>query len=207
MFKHSYLPFKSIHSGLCSLKCLFTFCFRPSNGDFKGNLEVDQSQDLAPGRFSSTMLYLGLAAIIFVPIFKMVTHLPPYVGMMLSLGVVAVFAEIYSSAKFSLEALDKESHTSPVHHSLSKIELPSILFFLGILITDRSLYSSLGLALLKYRMPADLFLAVRHLPSFSLFRLQSCWCTLARLTWTCRMSTCRLPCIWPWRDTTRRLSG
>ena len=38
------------------------------------------------GRYSGTMLYLGLAAIVFVPVFKMATHLPPYVGMMLSLS-------------------------------------------------------------------------------------------------------------------------
>ena len=72
------------------------------------------------------MLYLGLGAIVFVPIFKMVTHLPPYVGMMLSLGVVAVFAEIYSSSKFSMSSVDSQesdshAHRSPVHHSLSKI--------------------------------------------------------------------------------------
>ena len=98
------------------------------------------------GRFSGTMLYLGLAAIIFVPIFKMATHLPPYVGMMLSLGIVAIFAEILSASKFSLSELDKdndEGHVqhSPVHHSLSKIELPSILFFLGILMAVAALES------------------------------------------------------------------
>ena len=101
---------------------------------FKGSLELDTSASEPTGRFSGTMLYLGLAAIVFVPIFKMATHLPPYVGMMLSLGVVAIFAEIYSSSKFSMTELDKEGsdshvHVSPVHHSLSKIELPSILFF------------------------------------------------------------------------------
>ena len=85
---------------------------------FKGSLEIDTSASEPVGRFSSTMLYLGLAAIVFVPIFKMATHLPPYVGMMLSLGIVAIFAEIYSSSKFSMTGLDKEasdthSHVSP----------------------------------------------------------------------------------------------
>ena len=71
---------------------------------FKGNLEEEEAVEEKPkSRFSATMLYLGLGAgIVFVPIFKTVTHLPPYVGMMLALGVVAIFAEIYSSAKFSL---------------------------------------------------------------------------------------------------------
>ncbi len=116
---------------------------------FKGELEVEETEEKRKSKFGSTMLYLGLGAIVFVPIFKMVTHLPPYVGMMLSLGVVAIFAEIYSSSKFSMteyhaEESDAHSHHSPVHYSLSKIELPSILFFLGILMAVAAL-ESLGI--------------------------------------------------------------
>jgi len=130
---------------LPSLACMLAPTFLASRLQvFKGSLEVNKSEDEPAGKFSSTMLYLGLGAIVFVPIFKMVTHLPPYVGMMLSLGVVAIFAEIYSSSKFSLENLDKDGHSSPVHHSLSKIELPSILFFLGILMAVAAL-ESLGI--------------------------------------------------------------
>ena len=113
---------------------------------FKGNLQKTDDDDVEPGRFSATMLYLGLGSIIFVPIFKTVTHLPPYVGMMLSLGVVATFAEIYSKSKFNISSLEDEHHGdshhhSPVHASLSKIELPSILFFLGILMAVAALES------------------------------------------------------------------
>jgi Na+/H+ antiporter NhaD/arsenite permease-like protein len=117
---------------------------------FNGNLETTDDNDKPKSKFSSTMLYLGLSAIISVPVFKVVTHLPPYVGMMLALGVVATFAEIYSRTKFSLTevgaAAESEAHAhhSPVHHSLSKIELPSILFFLGILMAVAAL-ESLGL--------------------------------------------------------------
>ena len=117
---------------------------------FKGDLEIEESDNDQPkSKFSGTMLYLGLGAIVFVPIFKMVTHLPPYVGMMLSLGVVATFAEIYSSTKFSMSSHDYEesdahAHHSPVHTALAKIELPSILFFLGILMAVAAL-ESLGI--------------------------------------------------------------
>lgn len=116
---------------------------------FKGDIDVDPSEEEGPkSRHGATMLYLGLTAIIFVPFFKTITHLPPYVGMMLSLAVVATFAEIYSSSKFSLSDVDGHSeaagHHSPVHHSLSKIELPSILFFLGILLAVAAL-ESLGM--------------------------------------------------------------
>ncbi len=116
---------------------------------FKGDLDVEETEEKSKSRFSGTMLYLGLGAIVFVPIFKTVTHLPPYVGMMLSLGIVATFAEIYSSSKFSMSSHDStesdaHAHHSPVHHSLSKIELPSILFFLGILMAVAAL-ESLGI--------------------------------------------------------------
>jgi Na+/H+ antiporter NhaD/arsenite permease-like protein len=61
---------------------------------------------------------------------------------------VATFAEIYSNSKFSISTVDSESdaasHHSPVHKSLSKIELPSILFFLGILLAVAAM-ESLGM--------------------------------------------------------------
>ncbi|MBU2949548.1 sodium:proton antiporter NhaD [Tamlana agarivorans] len=131
---------------LCMAVPTFIASFLPI---FKGELISEDVEDKKPSKLSSVMLYLGLGAIVFVPVFKTVTHLPPYVGMMLSLAVVAVFAEIYSKSKFSITDLDSEesdeqAHHSPVHHSLSKIELPSILFFLGILMAVAAL-ESLGI--------------------------------------------------------------
>ena len=95
------------------------------------------------------MLYLGLIMIVFVPVFKTVTHLPPYVGMMLSLGIVALVAEVVSNRQFSLTSVSSEAtgenhHSSPTFKALSAIEMPSILFFLGILMTVAAL-ESLGL--------------------------------------------------------------
>nr|WP_299385293.1 sodium:proton antiporter NhaD [Allomuricauda sp.] len=114
---------------------------------FRGEIDLEEATP-AKSKFGATMLYLGLGAIVFVPIFKTVTHLPPYVGMMLSLAVVATFAEIYSSSKITISSVDPESdagaHHSPVHSALTKIELPSILFFLGILMAVAAL-ESLGL--------------------------------------------------------------
>ena len=113
---------------------------------FKGNIERVEGEDNEKvDQYSSIMLYLGLSAIVFVPIFKTVTHLPPYVGMMLSLAVVASFAEIYSNARISLTSIsadsDEAGQHSPVHKALSGIELPSILFFLGILMAVAALES------------------------------------------------------------------
>lgn len=120
---------------------------------FKGDIEPIEDDKEKSNKYGPTMLYLGLAGIIFVPIFKTITHLPPYVGMMLSLSVVCIFAEIYSRSKFSMshvtdaEGDDSHGNHSPVHQSLSKIEMPSILFFFGILMAVASL-ESLGLLFL-----------------------------------------------------------
>lgn len=136
-----------IHVLIPSIVCmivpvLFASRFKAFSGEIDGSLENSN----AKSKFGATMLYLGLGAIVFVPFFKTITHLPPYVGMMLSLAVVATFAEIYSGTKFSIsnaegEGHDSTGHHSPVHHSLSKIELPSILFFLGILLAVAALES------------------------------------------------------------------
>ena len=114
---------------------------------FRGNIADAEEDEDKINKHGATMFYLGLGAIIFVPIFKTLTHLPPYVGMMLSLAVVATFAEIYSRSKFSISSIDGQeehaegAHHSPVHGALSKIELPSILFFLGILLAVAALES------------------------------------------------------------------
>ena len=115
---------------------------------FKGSIDNKNSIEIKKSIFGSKMLYIGLGSILFVPFFKWITHLPPYVGMMLSLSVVSAFAEFYSSTKFSLSNIDEtdddDSIHSPVHSALAKIELPSILFFLGILMAVGAL-ESLGL--------------------------------------------------------------
>ncbi len=137
-----------IPSLLCIAVPAFIASFMPA---FKGEIEFDDNDEDKPkSKFSGRMLLIGLCAIVFVPIFKTLTHLPPYVGMMLSLGIVATFAEIFSRRKFSLtdfntkEESDQHATYGPVHHSLSKIEMPSILFFLGILMAVAAL-ESLGI--------------------------------------------------------------
>ena len=116
---------------------------------FQGNIKsTEEDANIQTHKRGAAMLYLGLSAIVFVPIFKTLTHLPPYVGMMLSLAVVSTFAEIFSKSKINITSIDAESDAhqtaSPLHRSLSKIELPSILFFLGILLAVAAL-ESLGM--------------------------------------------------------------
>ena len=138
---------------------------------FKGKIKLNPVKDEA-NKYSLIMLVLGLGSIVCVPIFKIITHLPPYVGMMLALGVVSVFAEIYSNREFQLSKAtgpnpegginESKHHESPVHNALTKIELPSILFFLGILLAVAAL-ESLGLlfvfaTILKESISLDLLM-------------------------------------------------
>ena len=112
-------------------------------GAFKGQivtpeLESDEGVDEKSERLlsSKTMLILGLGMIVFVPVFKVVTHLPPYLGMMLSLGVVWLVSEyIHPEENFTEERKDSYS----AHRALSRIEMSSILFFLGILMAVAAL--------------------------------------------------------------------
>jgi Na+/H+ antiporter NhaD/arsenite permease-like protein len=117
---------------------------------FKGTFESDEEKGEANPK-GPLMLYLGLGMIVFVPIFKTLTHLPPYLGMMLSLGIVSLVAEIVSHRQFSITKIESanqedsaHAHNSPTFRALTKIEMPSILFFLGILMTVAAL-ESLGL--------------------------------------------------------------
>lgn len=113
---------------------------------FKGEVNIpEKDEDEKDDKPSLFMLLVGLGAIIFVPIFKTLTHLPPYMGMMLSLAFVAMVAELKSHFEFKMsERGEGTSHHSPVHKSLGKIEMPSILFFLGILMAVGAL-ESLGM--------------------------------------------------------------
>lgn len=112
---------------------------------FKGNLDSIKVTHEKKAKHGLIMLIIGLGGIIFVPVFKTITHLPPYIGMMFSLAIIALIAEILSNRKFSITTPDDETvkpvHQSPLHKALSKVEMPSILFFLGILMAVAALES------------------------------------------------------------------
>ena len=90
-------------------------------------------------RFSSGVLCLGVAGLLFVPVFKSLTGLPPYVGMMLSLGVVWIVTEwIYGHRKVSM----REDAKHRVSQIVKNIDMPTILFFLGILMSVAGLQTA-----------------------------------------------------------------
>jgi NhaD family Na+/H+ antiporter len=83
----------------------------------------------ASQRDSNIMLGFGIGVLLFVPVFKTITHLPPYMGMLLGLSIVWLVSEIIHSDK---DEADRKPFS--VAHALAKIDTSSILFFLGILI-------------------------------------------------------------------------
>ncbi|MDY6288866.1 MAG: sodium:proton antiporter NhaD [Bacteroidales bacterium] len=92
--------------------------------------ESEQSGVDVPVHLRRLILIMGIAALIFVPIFKTITHLPPYLGMLFGLGVLWVTTEIIS------RKYEKDGHRLPTAVStLEHIDVPTILFFLGILMS------------------------------------------------------------------------
>ena len=82
------------------------------------------------------MLFAGVASLLGVPIFKSITHLPPYMGILLGLGLVWILSEILHSDK---DEAAKKPYT--VGFALSKVDTSSVLFFLGILLAIGALES------------------------------------------------------------------
>jgi len=89
------------------------------------------------------IFFLGLAGLLFVPIFKTVTHLPPFMGMMLSLGLMWAVTEVIHSSKNR----EDKSHLSVIG-VLRKVDTASVLFFLGILLAVAGLQSAGHLAVM-----------------------------------------------------------
>lgn len=103
----------------------------------KGELKCDNGAK-ATGAVSDltvrqrkTIFFLGVGGLIFVPIFKSITHLPPFVGILLVLGVLWTTTEIFY--RHLGHAEEKGAMQKRVTNMLSRIDMGTILFFLGIL--------------------------------------------------------------------------
>lgn len=93
---------------------------------------VAEQMELVKG--SRLMLLVGVGALLFVPIFKTVTHLPPYLGMLFGLGVLWIVSEM-----IHIDKTEEEKKPYSAIHALSKIDTSSVLFFLGILLAISAL--------------------------------------------------------------------
>ena len=97
-------------------------------------VEVDEADGLSPLQ-RKIIFFLGVGGLIFVPIFKTITHLPPFVGILLVLGILWTVTEIFyvSIHQESEDTADNTNTQKRVSKMLSRIDMDTILFFLGIL--------------------------------------------------------------------------
>ena len=103
---------------------------------FKGKIDTSNSEEGVTYKSSMPVLSIGFIAIIFVPIFKSITHLPPYIGMLFALATMWFISEKLKPIS-ELSPTDKDKFS--IHRAMSRIEFSSILFFLGILLAVASL--------------------------------------------------------------------
>lgn len=122
-----------IPSLICAIVPL-TYVTIFNKSELSGKLDKLDKKQLAIE--NKVVFFTGLGGLIFVPIFKQVTHLPPYLGMMLALGVVWVVADIIHRRKDN--EVQKRYSAS---NALMRIDMPSLLFFLGILLAVSGLES------------------------------------------------------------------
>jgi len=118
---------------ICLLIPLIYLSFK-LKGNLIGNLN-ESNKPTAPSG-GKIMLSIGLGALLFVPLFKTLTHLPPYAGMLLGLGVVWVVSELINS---KLDEGERKKYSAA--EALSRIDASSVLFFLGILLAVGALES------------------------------------------------------------------
>lgn len=86
---------------------------------------------------SNLILTLGVLGLLFVPVFKNITHLPPFMGMLFSLGVLWVVTEVLHRKK-----PETHKHSLSVSSVIRRVDTPSVLFFLGILLAVASLQTA-----------------------------------------------------------------
>ena len=106
----------------------------------KGTVErpAAQSAQLKTTAFKRNVVFFsGLAVLVFVPIFKTITHLPPYMGILFGLGLLWVITEFLHNGNES-----QNRKLLSVAQALRNIDVPSILFFLGILLAISALEST-----------------------------------------------------------------
>jgi len=109
---------------------------------FKGPIVQSTTKEVKidkniPKKHQSLIFFAGILALISVPVFKTITHLPPFMGMLGGLGILWIMTEIMYGAKE-----DKYKQNLSIASALRRIDSSSILFFLGILISVAALQSS-----------------------------------------------------------------
>jgi NhaD family Na+/H+ antiporter len=101
-------------------------------------LAAEESNQLQATSFEKNlMFFMGLGILVAVPVFKTVTHLPPFMGILFGLGLLWLVGDLIHKNK---EDEEKEHFT--LVHALTQIDMGSIVFFIGILLAVASLEHS-----------------------------------------------------------------
>jgi len=124
-----------VPSLVCLLIPLVYLSFR-LKGKLQDDIPKTDAKDTVYVKGGKTMLFTGVGALVFVPIFKTITHLPPYVGVLLGLGVLWVVSELINP---NLDEAEKQKYSAA--NALSRIDVSSVLFFFGILLAVGALES------------------------------------------------------------------
>jgi Na+/H+ antiporter NhaD/arsenite permease-like protein len=125
-----------------SLVCLFVSIFL-IRGFFRGSVQrpvgmnINHLSNDISRRESNIILVTGLFLLLMVPVFKSVTHLPPFMGILIALGILWLVTEIIHGEKD-----EAERKKFSVAYALRKIDTPGILFFLGILLAVSALQTT-----------------------------------------------------------------
>ena len=109
--------------------------FRMKGNFVRHQSDVIETKSELPDRVKNFVFFLGVGGLLFVPVFKYITHLPPFIGMLVSLSVLWVVTEYLNNHRYP----GKESYSCA--KLLRKIDTSSILFFLGILLSVSGLQS------------------------------------------------------------------
>ena len=117
----------------------------------KGNVERpdlsnSSNGDLVPVIQRNAIFFIGVSGLLFVPVFKTLFHLPPYLGMIFSLGALWVITEILHARRN--DQSEQASGNLTIAGVLRKVDVPSVLFFLGILLAVSALATAGHLMLL-----------------------------------------------------------
>ncbi|MBI3481568.1 MAG: sodium:proton antiporter [Bacteroidetes bacterium] len=121
---HLFLP--SLFSLLVPLIIVTLLMTKGSQAQAKDNTGVVKG----PLSFEQKLIFFsGLAVLLLVPVFKTITHLPPFMGMLLGLGLLWILTELIHRNK-----VEEERQKFSVIQALEHMDVPSVLFFLGILL-------------------------------------------------------------------------
>jgi Na+/H+ antiporter NhaD/arsenite permease-like protein len=102
-----------------------TLIIRRNNND----VSVQRTISTVPSK-GIAFFFIGIGLLLFVPVFRVITNLPPFMGMFLSLSLLWIITEFHN-----IRTKDHDKRKPTVANALQKIDSPSILFFAGILIS------------------------------------------------------------------------